>query len=323
MPWIEPEQLAKAKSVDLYSYLAATEHDNIKRCGQDEYCLKDHDSLKVSVSTGKWNWHSQGFGGTTAIQYLITVRGHTLPDAALMVLESKAAPYSPLVELPPAQPLTLPQRNDNDNQVIAYLCGNRGIRREIVEHCRALGTLYESAHFHSCVFVGMDEAGTPRHAAIRATGGDFKQDAQGSDKRYSFALQGRNSACTVLCVYEAAIDALSGASLRIMDGEPWQDTHYLSQAGVSPLPIIQYLNTHPFITTVRLCLDNDEPGQLAAERIEGLLALSRPTLKIERTPPKIGNDYNRYLQLRIARNRTRKKHLSRGKSRSESHRAAL
>ncbi len=76
MPWIPPAQLATAKAVDLYSYLLAAEPQNIRRCGQDEWRLKDHDSLKVSASTGKWNWHSRGFGGTTALQYtLIISRG--------------------------------------------------------------------------------------------------------------------------------------------------------------------------------------------------------------------------------------------------------
>ncbi len=313
MPWIEPQQFAQAKSIDLYSYLAAAEPGNIKRCGQDEYCLKDHDSLKVSVSTGKWNWHSRGFGGTTAVQYLITVRGYPLPEAAQMALDSKAAPYSPLTEPPPTQSFALPERNGDDGQVIGYLCAQRGLRREVVEHCRALGTLYESARYHSCVFVGHDEHGTPRHAAIRATRGDFKQDAEGSDKRYTFAFQAQNAACMVLCVYEAAIDALSGASLLLMNGQSWQDRHYLSLAGVSPLPIIQYLTTHPQIDTVVLCLDADEPGQLAAERIESLLRVSRPSLDIRYEPPKIGNDYNKYIRLRIANDRMRKKSRGWGK----------
>ncbi len=312
MPWIEPQQLAQAKSIDLYSYLVAAEPGNIKRCGQDEYCLKDHDSLKVSVSTGKWNWHSRGFGGTTAVQYLITVRGYPLPEAAQMVLDSKAAPYSPLTEPPPTRPFALPERNGDDDRVMGYLCGQRGLRREVVEHCRALGTLYESAHYHSCVFVGHDKYGTPRHAAIRATGGDFKQDAEGSDKRHTFALQAQNGACTVLYVYEAAIDALSGASLFLMAGEPWQDRHYLSLAGVSPLPVVQYLIDHPEIGTIVLCLDADEPGQFAAERIAVLLRVSRPFLDIRYEPPKIGNDYNHFLGLRIARDRVQKIRKSRG-----------
>lgn len=309
--WIEPERLAQAKRIDLYAYLAAAEPCNIKRCGQDEYCLLDHDSLKVSASTGKWNWHSRGFGGTTAVQYLITVRGYPLPEAAQMVLESRAEPYSPLTEPPPARPFALPERNADDSRVLSYLCGKRGLRREVVEHCRALGTLYESAHYHSCVFVGRDEYGTPRHAAIRATEGDFKQDAEGSDKRYTFALQAQNGASTTLYVYEAAIDMLSGASLLLIDGQPWKDRHYLSLAGVSPLPILQYLAAHPEIVTVVLCLDDDEPGQLAAERIEGLLRLSRPSLDIRKEPPKIGGDYNQNLCMRIAHDRVRRNKKSR------------
>lgn len=295
MAWIEREQLAKAKSIDLYSYLTAAEPDKIKRCGQDEYCLKDHDSLKMSVSSGKWHWHSRGEGGTTAVQYLVRVRGYSLPVAAQMVLDSKAAPYSALVERPPWRPLVLPERHSDDDRVIDYLCNKRGISREIVEHCIAHGTLYESAKYHSCVFVGCDSSGKPRHAAIRATEGDFKQDVEGSDKRYSFALQAKNRDCSVLPVYEGAIDALSGASLRLMDSHSWQDQHYLSLSGISPLPIIQYLNMHPAVTAVHLCLDNDEPGQLAAKRIVELLILSRPTLEIKYTLPETGKDYNESL----------------------------
>ena len=311
MPWVEPEQLARAKSVDLYSYLLVAEPGNIKRCGQDEYRLIDHDSLKVSVSIGKWNWHSRGFGGTTAVQYLVTVRGYPLPEAAQMVLDSKAAPYSPLVEPPPARALALPERNRDDNRVLAYLCGQRGLRREVVEHCRAIGALYESAHYHDCVFVGNDEDGTPRHAAIRAIGRDFKRDAEGSDKRYTFALQAPNGPHRALYVYEAAIDALSGASLLLLDGQPWRDRHYLSLAGVSPLPIIQYLTAHPEIETVMLCLDIDESGRFAAERIEGLMRMSRPSLDIHYAPPEIGNDHNQYLRMRLAHDSTRKGRVSR------------
>lgn len=310
MAWIEREQLAKAKSIDLYSYLTAAEPDNIKRCGQDEYCLKDHDSLKVSVSNGKWHWHSQGEGGTTAVQYLIRVRGYSLPIAAKMVLDSKAASCSPFVQRPPTRPLVLPERHSDNNRVISYLCGKRGLCREVVEYCISNGSLYESVQYHSCVFVGRDSNGKPRHAAIRATKGDFKQDIEGSDKRYSFALHAQKKDSTVLCVYEGAIDALSGASLQLMVGRPWKDRHYLSLAGVSSLPIIQYLNVYPAVTTVRLCMDNDQPGRFAAEQIAELLILSRPTMEIEYGRPKTGKDYNEHLRRYIAKNKIVKKKMS-------------
>ena len=115
-------------------------------------------------------------------------------------------------------------------------------------------------------------------------------------------------------VYESAIDALSGASLLLTDGQPWQNRHYLSLAGVSPLPIVQYLAVHPVIKTVALCMDADEPGQLAAERIAGLLCVSSPSLEIRSEPPKIGNDYNQYLRMHIGRNRARQAKKSRGRT---------
>ncbi|MDL2294688.1 DUF3991 and toprim domain-containing protein [Ruminococcaceae bacterium OttesenSCG-928-D13] len=297
MPWIEPETVATAKSVDLFSYLTVAEPGNIKRCGQDEWRLKDHDSLKVSATGGKWHWHSRSTGGTTAVQYLIVVRGYAFLEAVQMVLDSKAAPYLPIESMGPPKPFALPPRHENDQRVVQYLCGQRGVSREVVEHCRAVGALYESAHYHSCVFVGYDENHTPCHAAIRATQGDFKQDVEGSDKRYSFALQAKNGPFPGLYVYESAIDALSDASLRLLQGEDWRAAHYLSLAGVSPLPIIQYLKRHPEISEVYLCLDNDEAGRDAAEQIMDNSDLSRPGLEISFVPPVVGKDYNRLLHI--------------------------
>lgn len=146
MPWVEPATVATAKSIDLFSYLTVAEPGNIKRCGQDEWQLKDHDSLKVSATDGKWNWHSRGTGGTTAVQYLIVVRGYGFLEAVQMVLDSKAAPYLPPESWEPPKPFVLPLCHENDNRVLEYLCGQRHICREVVEHCRTLGALYESAH---------------------------------------------------------------------------------------------------------------------------------------------------------------------------------
>ena len=54
------EQIKTAKSIDLLTYLQTYEPDNLRRAGK-EYCLAEHDSLKIS--NGKWFWHSRGFGG--------------------------------------------------------------------------------------------------------------------------------------------------------------------------------------------------------------------------------------------------------------------
>ena len=67
--------------------------------------------------------------------------------------------------------------------MIQYLFG-RGIDYQLIQECIADGTLYESANYHNVVFIGKDESGTPKYAALRSTlGSTFKQDASGSDKR--------------------------------------------------------------------------------------------------------------------------------------------
>ena len=43
------------------------------------YCLRLHDSLKIS--NGKWYWWSRGIGGRSALDYLIEVEGIPLVEA--------------------------------------------------------------------------------------------------------------------------------------------------------------------------------------------------------------------------------------------------
>ena len=68
--------------------------------------------------------------------------------------------------------------------MIQYLFG-RGIDYQPIQESIADGTLYESADYHNAVFIGKDESGTPKYAALRGTlGSTFKQNTSGSDKRF-------------------------------------------------------------------------------------------------------------------------------------------
>ena len=101
--------------------------------------------------------------------------------------------------------------------MIQYLFG-RGIDYQLIQECISDGTLYESADYHNAVFIGKDEGGTPKYAALRSTlGSTFKQDASGSDKRYSFRLLAREPTDTVH-LFEAAIDLLSYATYLKCEG---------------------------------------------------------------------------------------------------------
>ncbi|GHU35029.1 hypothetical protein FACS1894105_02900 [Clostridia bacterium] len=182
---VSREQIARAKEIGIEEYILSHEPNNVKRIGQ-AYYLRDHDSLKIS--NGLWNWHSRGIGGKNVIDYLIFVRGYCFVDAVrhlagddYSISQPRAVPISKAPS--ERKPFALPSRNADNKRVIAYL-EQRGIDRPLIDECINRRLLYESAIWHNCVFVGRDDKGKARFAAMRGTTGDFKCDAEGSDKRY-------------------------------------------------------------------------------------------------------------------------------------------
>ena len=82
MPYISKEDLEQARRIDLLTYLKTCEPDELVSMGHEKYKLKSHDSLKLS--NGKWFWWSHNIGGSTALDYLIRVKGIALPEAVLL-----------------------------------------------------------------------------------------------------------------------------------------------------------------------------------------------------------------------------------------------
>lgn len=122
----------------------------------------------------------------------------------------------------------------------------------------------------------------------------------GSDKRYCFSLQSRE--CNAVFVFESAIDALSHATLDLLEGRDWRGRAYLSLGGITqlrrdglPLALDRYLEVHPGTENVVLCLDADKKGQEAATWIAALLSGKR----VWNRPPRQGKDYNAYLHIRL------------------------
>ena len=128
-------------------------------------------------------------------------------------------------------------------------------------------------NYHNAVFIGKDESGTPKYAALRSTlGSTFKQDASGSDKRYSFRLLAREPTDT-LHLFEAAIDLLSYATYLKCEGKDYKSESLLSLSGVYqpkkemkdskiPIALTTFLSANPKIKTIVLHLDNDKAGRL-------------------------------------------------------------
>lgn len=91
MPYYTSEQIAKAREMDLLTYLRLHDPGELVHVSGGEYCTREHDSLKIS--NGKWNWWSRGFGGATALDYLIKVKGIPFIQAMGMILDGQANPY--------------------------------------------------------------------------------------------------------------------------------------------------------------------------------------------------------------------------------------
>ncbi len=286
------KEIARAKEIDLETYLRACEPEELVKCGSG-YRTRTHDSLKIS--NGLWHWHSRGIGGKTALDYLIHVKGMDfIPAVQLLSNELQPALAESVRTNPKPQtkPFALPRHNDDDSIVTMYLM-RRGVHFSIIARCLENGTLYESWGYHNAVFVGRDAQGAPRYAMLRATdGGTFKIEAEGSDKRFSFSMPGTDD---TLMVTESAIDALSVATLLCRHGMKWRSPHYLSLGGISekmstvPRALVQYLNDHPSIRQIHLMLDNDKAGREAARHIAASLGES---YDVKTAFPAHGKDFN-------------------------------
>lgn len=307
---VTDEQIAKAKSVDLLSYLQANEPNNLRHLGRDTWCTREHDSLKITGSNGMWHWFSRHIGGRNALDYLMKVRGYSFLDAVQTLSEDMRVPILPVARFEEkTKELVIPPLNDNIDAVRAYLQG-RGIHPDVIERCYNDGILREDRKYHNCIFIGYD-GDKPKYAASRSTIGPFKKDLPGSDKRFSFCIHGDSKVPYHVHVFEAAIDAMSYMSIIRRNGDNMLGEDLLSLSGVYvsehgqdvPAALKTYLERNPQITTVWLHLDNDEVGRKSTEFIAGLL---KDKYEVIDSPAKSGKDYNEYLQNEIQKEKQRK-----------------
>jgi hypothetical protein len=278
---VSKEDLREIRSITAYDYLSKYEPESIKKCGEKEYSLKEHDSLHINEN-GLWHWQSQGIGGKTALDCLIKVYGLDF-KTAISKLSNKNFDYIPKPKvIKPKEPLKLPDRNSDTSRVFSYLVEQRGIDPNIVNYCLDNNTLFETAKYHACCFVGQES----KYATLRGTVGSFRGECKNSDKRYSFRLTPSEKSYT-LYVCESAIDVLSVATLV---GEDWQEHHYLSLGGTSTSALDEYLKTNQ-PQGIKLYLDNDKAGRECAERIKEKFS----EFPISYQPPNGFKDYNEML----------------------------
>ena len=237
----------------------------------------------------------------------------SFPDAVKTILNKPVQSCSIPRPAPVKQErrLLLPDVDSDYQDVSRYLQG-RGINTVIIDYCARNKFLFQTSEYHNAMFVGYDEEGTARYAALRGINSRFKSEVTGSDKHYAFSIM-ENSATDTVHVFESAIDLMSYATLQLYDGGNWKDEALLSLAGVYvtkrqgvvPVALQRFLDQHPQIHTLRLHLDNDEVGRGATAGImEGL----KDKYTVIDEPPTKGKDVNEQLQIRVGLMRRKEEH---------------
>ncbi len=177
------------------------------------------------------------------------------------------------------------------HRVYAYLIKQRFIAPDIISYFAKQHTLYEDKEHHNAVFVGVDENGVLRQASRRSTnsyGNSFRITCQGSDTRYSFAHFGESKR---LYVFEAPIDMMSFLTLYPKE---WQKHSYIDMNGVYENAVLTALKNHSNLSEVILCVDNDEGGIEAVDRLKDILTENGYT-DVKRLAPKF-KDWNEVLK---------------------------
>ena len=305
LPFYTEEQIKQARSIDLMTYLQTYEPTELVHVRGNTWCLREHDSLKVTAD-GKWYWWSRGFGGYSALDYLTKVKGLPFIKAMDILTDDSKDFQSETPKIfnrgnsNTERKLLLPEKCETNLEVIRYLTG-RGIDREIIRDCINEGLLYESLPYHNCIFVGYDETGKAAYACYRATSGErIMGDAAGSDKRYAFRI---NHAGSTIHAFESAIDLLSYATVMKMQTGDWRAEPMVSLGGVyapspnkrgmkTPAALSNVLENHPEIKMIALHLDNDFAGRNASRAIAENLQ-DKYTIRDE--PPPHSKDCNAYL----------------------------
>lgn len=267
------EQKILANSVDLEEFLRMR-GEKLERVGREHKLIYydssgRHDSITLRGST--WFDHKNQIGGG-AIKFMQEFYDMDFQTA---VQELLGRTVTPLSHSPPKaiakeekKEFKLPEANTNMHRVYAYLIKQRFISPDIISHFAKQHTLYEDKEHHNAVFVGVDENGVPRQASKRSTnsyGNSFRITCQGSDTRYSFAHFGESKR---LYVFEAPIDMMSFLTLYPND---WQKHSYIAMNGVYENAVLTALKNHSNLSEVILCVDNDEGGIEAVDRLRDIL----------------------------------------------------
>jgi len=267
----------------------------------------DGDRIFVSrAQTGHWvYWNPRDAGDKgSVIDFLQRRTGASL--GAVRQTLRRWSGRSPQIEAPgPLRTLTPVQPPDR-GQVIAalarmqvapahpYLIRVRGIPARVLQSPRFLGKVLRDAR-HNAIFPHVDRDGVCGYEMKNTAFTGFAR--RGTKGLWMSAL---STSDTALVIAETAIDALSYAAL-----DPDPHTRYASTAG-SPSPaqlalLEAAVRRLPQQAVVRIATDADRSGDRLAEVLRTMIECVRSDVRVQRSRPPEGKDWNDALLQRLGR----------------------
>ncbi|MBQ3510624.1 MAG: DUF3991 and TOPRIM domain-containing protein [Peptococcaceae bacterium] len=293
-----PEEKRRANNVDL-EQLLLQHGETLIPAGREKRLASNH---SITIRKNCWYDHAEETGGL-AIDFVKMYYQMTFSEATAFLLSAEGMYHiEPLAE--PAErerkKLVLPEVNRDMKRLYAYLVKKRCIEPEVVNFFVKEKLLYESREenkttgkvYQNAIFVGRDADGIARHAhkkGLYSDGTSYRGNLAGSEPEYSFQYRGKGNK---VYVFEAPIDLMSYITLH---PDNWQQHSYIALMGVSGKALMQFLLEREDTETIVFCLDNDDAGNQAIQRLTAEVQAMNKPYRIE-IDQSITKDWNEDLQ---------------------------
>ncbi len=320
---LSQEEISDIRNQDMVEFLRSQEGFSFKRVGSYVKGV-EHDSLVINPDHITWHWYSRELYGKGAIDWMEKVHDLDFKEAIRYLAEG-------IPHILNEEPIKKPQLQENETaafelptklngsckQLFAYLIKTRCLPPDIVTYCVQQHHIYQDEK-NRVIFCGRDKSGECKFAEAKFTytyQKYYPQNIAGSNKRYSFFIPAQHGCANytpeTICVFEAPIDLLSHGALMQMVAKKqlenmgrgneyrsdcWLSVNRVSLSGVSDLALSQRLEDNPQIKNIVLCLDNDEKGQQACQRI---MDKYKDRYRIRISKPPCGKDWNDTLKATV------------------------
>ena len=262
---------------------------------------QQHNSFVIDAYKNVIYWNSMGVKGTV-LDFLMKAEDKSFTDAIEVMKKYHEGLSQEQKEFKPKEyrqiEFKLPETKKTQYNVKRYLCHERAIREDIVDHFMNKGQIYEDEK-GNVVFVSKDYKDEEVGAFVRSTYSNFKGDVGGSNKFTGFYINSCPGA-KKLVITEAYIDALSYLSYKMNIGDDI-DFNVLGCASCTVMDetfrqnylLRKELNQN--IDTVILAADNDHAGVKAMDEFKEFVKPFKYIKHVIVDAPELVKDWNQEL----------------------------